>query len=457
MGMPEPKKYGKLLILMFLLLLGGLSLLLWSLAGLTEGTSPEITLDPRPAFLAGPQEFSLRVTDKGQGLKGVKVHVQQEGRKIPLLEERFPAPGFFGKGPRVFEARFGIDPAKQKLAQGKTQVIVEARDHSIRNGGDGNLGLLELPVIVDTVAPTLRVLAPQNYVNPGGTGLAVYHASPDAVSTGIFVEDVFFPGFPAVERPGQEAFHCYFALPLTAQDKTPISLWAVDEAGNERRVRFPAFVRKKTFRTDKLLLSTAFLRDTVQKFPEVSRAAGSDIEAFLDINRELRAQNARTFRALADKTDPRRLWEEPWLRLKNAATMATFGDRRLYFYENVQVDEQIHMGVDLASLAGAEVGAANRGRVIFAGDLGIYGLTVVLDHGQGIASTYSHLQKILVETGQDVPSGHGLGLTGQTGLAGGDHLHFGMMVSGVFVNPLEWWDPHWIKDNVTKKWEMGEK
>ncbi|MCP4682337.1 MAG: M23 family peptidase, partial [Desulfobacterales bacterium] len=40
---------------------------------------------------------------------------------------------------------------------------------------------------------------------------------------------------------------------------------------------------------------------------------------------------------------------------------------------------------------------------------------------------------------------------GQTGLAGGDHLHFGVMVGGVFVNPIEWWDSHWIQDNITRK------
>ncbi|MEN6509047.1 MAG: M23 family metallopeptidase, partial [Smithella sp.] len=44
-----------------------------------------------------------------------------------------------------------------------------------------------------------------------------------------------------------------------------------------------------------------------------------------------------------------------------------------------------------------------------------------------------------------------IGLTGSTGLAGGDHLHFSILVNGQFVNPTEWWDPHWIEDNVKKK------
>jgi len=140
-----------------------------------------------------------------------------------------------------------------------------------------------------------------------------------------------------------------------------------------------------------------------------------------------------------------------WLRLKNAANMARFGDKRDYYYKGKKIDEQVHMGVDLASLANSDVPAANNGRVIFADRLGIYGLTVVLDHGQGLASIYSHLSNIGVQIDQDVTKGEIIGSTGQTGLAGGDHLHFGVMVSGLFVNPIEWWDNHWIQDNIMKK------
>ena len=151
------------------------------------------------------------------------------------------------------------------------------------------------------------------------------------------------------------------------------------------------------------------------------------------------------------ETISKRLWEGASLSHKNAATTARFADRRLYYYKGKKIDEQVHLGVDLASLVNSEVQAANNGRVIFADCLGIYGVTIILDHGQGLASTYSHLSKKVIEVGQEVKKGEVIGLTGQTGLAGGDHLHFGIMIGGVLVNPIEWWDPHWVQDNITKK------
>src|SRR5512137_1829141 len=97
------------------------------------------------------------------------------------------------------------------------------------------------------------------------------------------------------------------------------------------------------------------------------------------------------------------------------------------------------------------VPAANSGIVVSTGFIGIYGQTVILDHGFGLFSMYSHLSQIAVKAGDRVAKETILGNTGSTGLAGGDHLHFSMMVQDTFVDPIEWWDPHWIRDNVTSK------
>ena len=116
------------------------------------------------------------------------------------------------------------------------------------------------------------------------------------------------------------------------------------------------------------------------------------------------------------------------------------------------MDEQVHLGVDLASFVNSPIPAANNGVVVLAEPLGIYGNAVIIDHGMGIFSMYGHLSRIDVKGGERVEKGKPIGVTGTTGLAGGDHLHYSVLVDGYFVNPVEWWDPHWLRDQVEKVW-----
>ncbi len=128
-----------------------------------------------------------------------------------------------------------------------------------------------------------------------------------------------------------------------------------------------------------------------------------------------------------------------------------FAERRTYFADGRQVSEATHYGFDLASTAAARVTVSNHGRVIFAEDLGIYGGCVLIDHGMGLTTLYAHLSRIDVSTGDRVKQGQTLGLTGATGLAGGDHLHFAILVGETYVDPLEWWDPKWVREHITAR------
>jgi murein DD-endopeptidase MepM/ murein hydrolase activator NlpD len=131
--------------------------------------------------------------------------------------------------------------------------------------------------------------------------------------------------------------------------------------------------------------------------------------------------------------------------------MSSFADQRTYVYEGREVDHQVHLGYDLASVARSPVPAANRGIVRMAGYFGIYGNAVVVDHGHGLMTLYAHLSSLDVSEGAEVQRGQVLGRTGATGLAGGDHLHFTTLVGGLPVDPTEWWDPAWIRDRVARK------
>ena len=280
----------------------------------------------------------------------------------------------------------------------------------------------------------------------------VYQTSSDTEKSGLFVDDLFFPGFP-VDGKSQEGIHaCYFAIPHNAGLNPTIYLWAKDRAGNRSKNTFYHHIRKKRFRKERINITDRFLKRVLPYFSfYLSNSEESDIKKYIKINNDLRKTDHSTLLKLKKKTTPKRLWQGTWVRLKSAATMARYGDHRSYFYKGMKVDEQDHLGIDLASLANSPIQAANHGRVIFAERNGIYGLTVALDHGQGLVSIYGHLNSIGVKLDQDVKKGDIIGLTGQTGLAGGDHLHFSIMVNGIFVNPIEWWDDHWIKDNITRK------
>jgi murein DD-endopeptidase MepM/ murein hydrolase activator NlpD len=450
------KKRNTGLILAIISILVVLGFLSWFLLTIFESEKPQIQLAPIPNFLAEKQEITLIITDMKRGLRNVKVSVKQGGQNITILNKMFPFEGLFNReGTHRFETKFSIDPSTLNLAQGRVDLYVHVWDYSRRSGGDGNLSTSEHKMIVDTIPPAIRAVSRLHYVNRGGTGLVVYQTSSDSVKSGLFINDYFFPGFQAAEE-SQEGMHvCYFGIPLDIKRNPEIYLWAEDKAGNRSKAKFYCRVREKRFRTDEIKITDRFLK---QIFPYFSfylkDTADEDIVRFLKINQDLRRENAEESYNLRTKTSPTRLWDGVWLRLKNAANMARFGDKRAYYYKGKKIDEQVHMGVDLASLANSDVPAANNGRVIFADRLGIYGLTVVLDHGQGLASIYSHLSNIGVQIDQDVKKGEIIGSTGQTGLAGGDHLHFGVMVSGLFVNPIEWWDNHWIQDNIIKKLDL---
>jgi murein DD-endopeptidase MepM/ murein hydrolase activator NlpD len=317
-------------------------------------------------------------------------------------------------------------------------------------------------VTVRLEKPTVSVLSTKHYINLGGSEMIVYRAAPEGIASGVQVGDVEYPGFPAsgITVDGMKvtdpAVHVAFFALLYDQDvNAPMRLFARDEAGNVATTVFDHKTFPKKFKSSKIDLSDALLdrvvpailAGTIEIKPE-----GSTIEKFLAINGELRRKNAATIASMASKTATDMLWGGvPFHPFTNNKVEAAFADFRTYFYQGKEVDKQVHLGFDLASFANRPVLAGNRGRVLYADNLGIYGNCVIIDHGLGVQSLYAHLSSIDVKPGTMVEKEQVLGKSGMTGIAGGDHLHFTMLVGGHMVNPIEWWDPHWIQDRVTRK------
>ncbi|MFZ2087264.1 MAG: M23 family metallopeptidase, partial [Desulfobaccales bacterium] len=295
-------------------------------------------------------------------------------------------------------------------------------------------------------------------LNPGGAGLVSYRVNKTPKESGVRINDLFFPGYPLSKGP-EGQYGAFISIPLDASGSLQAEIIARAGTGNEAKQSISLRVNPKRWRHDKMKLSDNFVSQVNDKFPEMRQ--GDPLQTFLAINQKMRLANHERVRQACAVSQPQPLWTGAFQRFPGG-TMARFGDKRSYILQNRTVDEQVHLGEDLASVVNAPVPAANNGVVVMAEPLGIYGNTVMLDHGMGIFSMYSHLSRLDVKTGERVEKGKAVGLTGTTGLALGDHLHYSVLVHGEFVNPVEWWDAHWFKDQVEKVWAQtaaseGEK
>ncbi|MCH7978317.1 MAG: M23 family metallopeptidase, partial [Acidobacteria bacterium] len=222
---------------------------------------------------------------------------------------------------------------------------------------------------------------------------------------------------------------------------------------------FPFRLLRKNFRSRDLQISDSFLQATVPSIlshtPELTDQ-GDLLKNYLMVNGQLRESNRAKIAELSKQTAAEFLWQGSFLQLMNSAVESQFADSRSYWYQGKQVDQQVHLGFDLAAVRNTPVEASNAGRVVFAEYLGIFGNTIILDHGFGLQSLYAHLHSFDVGVGDTVRRGQTIGKTGSTGLAGGDHLHFTMLLAGVEVNPIEWWDQRWIEQHILPKMPAGQ-
>lgn len=137
---------------------------------------------------------------------------------------------------------------------------------------------------------------------------------------------------------------------------------------------------------------------------------------------------------------PQKFWQGPFLRPNGSRVSTVFGVRR--YYNNVWAQNYYHRGVDYAGGYGSPVIAPAAGKVRLIGreDEGfhVHGNVVGIDHGQGVLSILMHLQDIDVEEGAIVKAGERIGTIGSTGASTGPHLHWGLYVNGVAVDPVPW-------------------
>ncbi|MGI9535747.1 MAG: M23 family metallopeptidase [Desulfocapsaceae bacterium] len=409
-----------------------------------EGEKPQLTLDSPQTYLGKKSMVEISGSDTKSGLRQLRVRISQGELVKELYLEEFPRTGFTGMiGQPEKKVKIPFNPADSGFKDGPAQIVLEAYDFSLRGLLKGNKTTIVHELSIDTTPPKVSILHSEQYINPGGTGIAIYRLTDADITSGVLINDQFHPGF-LVGDGRDDTYICFFALPYSADRLDATFVVASDPAGNKTQLPFSVVYKKKKFRQDRINVSDGFLDkkipEFIQYYPEMS---GSMVDKYLFTNNEVRQLNNSKISELCASPHSQRLWEGKFHRMPGSSR-AGFADHRTYFYANKPIDKQVHLGIDLASTRKAEVKAAENGIVIFADYLGIYGNMVMIDHGQGVFSLYSHLSQIDVALSDPVEKTTVIGLTGTTGMAGGDHLHFSMLVNGVFVTPKEWWDQHWI-------------
>jgi murein DD-endopeptidase MepM/ murein hydrolase activator NlpD len=414
---------------------------------LALSVTPVVQLQPQVTALGVATPLTLQVSDR-HGIREAVVSVEQNGIRYSAWETKQPARLIFwqrGVPDSVWNLVAGTKNMPQ-LKDGKAQLIVEVVSNDFR----GKTVRLERDVMVVTQPPVLTVDSDQHYLYLGMADLVTFSVGGYWTEAGVRVGDETFRSWPMPE--GKTGLFSLFAFAWNMPAGTVPLVYATNPAGNEvtaaMAFQFPKKEQPK-YRVRDLQIDDRFVQKVIGELDP--NGSGDPIARFVKINSEMRRANNKTLSDLRFKTEGRFLWSQPFLQQHNSKVESNFADERNYIYQGKKIDQQVHLGYDLSITQHVGVEASNDGRVVYAAPLGIYGNCIVLDHGYGLQTIYGHLSEIAVHEGDMVKRGQIMGKSGQTGMAGGDHIHFSMQLEGVQIDPKEWWDGHWIKDHVAKR------
>jgi murein DD-endopeptidase MepM/ murein hydrolase activator NlpD len=294
---------------------------------------------------------------------------------------------------------------------------------------------------VDLTPPSLEILSYPTSLREGSVGVLKVKSNGAEVS-------LEWNGKKVLMTPvSPEGYVALFPATLGVEG-IDLRITAKDQAGNSAQRTLRIAIKRANFKKERIDLTDDFINSVI--YPLLGgQAKGLDpVSAFKMVNEEWRNRDVKKLLEITQKSEPVKLWKGAFIQLPNSKVLSTYGVERFYYYKGQQVSQSRHMGYDFASVERAPVPASSDGVVAFVGTLGIYGNVVLIDHGLGLFSLYGHLSESSVKEGQYVKKGDIIGRTGTTGLALGDHLHFGILVHGQEVDPIYWLDPKWLKTNI---------
>ncbi len=387
-----------------------------------EREAPQVKLpDPLHWNMHDPLEITL---SDNSGLRDYRITLLLEDRELELAQ------GVVSDGNQSLTLAVSY-PDRILPRADKAQLNIQVRDTSLWRFFRGNETELSLPVVLDPNPPVVNVIGNSYAIATGGSAVVVFEAHDQNLDE-LYIQTRSGKRFEVAPFYEEGFYAALLARDVRDRDFAAHVI-ATDFAGNRTRVRIPLVHRTVNYRQSDITLSERFLRGKIEELHYRYDATGRNDDSlepkdkFLFVNEVLRAANDELLTEITSALPDERIDDlqiAPFRPLPGSAVVAHFGDRRDFFYNGERISHSYHLGLDLASVAQAEVFASNPGQVVFTGDVGIYGNTPVIHHGLGLYSFYSHSTNIRVQEGQWVESGDVVGTTGTSGLALGDHLHF---------------------------------
>ncbi|MBF0565949.1 MAG: M23 family metallopeptidase [Nitrospirae bacterium] len=375
------------------------------------------------------KELHLKVTSNRK-IHSVKITISQGGKVVELVNVSPNANGV--------EFPLIVEPRKLSIADGEAEVSVFAKAGFLAKTQ------MKFKSIVKTTPPMVSVID-NSYLADQGSSAAVLINAKDASRVYVKEGEKTFAATNSI-FDDKSRYFCIYPIDTELPLNTAITVVAEDDVGNRSQSAIKTILKRTIWRQDTLKISDDFIRRVVN--PLLGDENLPPVESFIKVNEHLRQESENKVKEITKKSADKILWDGPFIQLPNSQVFAHFGDKRSYEYDGKIVSHSIHYGFDLATIANHPVEASNSGVVVYAGELGIYGNAIIIDHGLDLFSLYGHLSSVGVSQGQQVKKHEVIGKSGMTGFAGGDHLHFAILDHGQYVNPVHWWDKMWIEKRV---------
>ena len=423
-------------------------------------TSPKFEKSPPQIALASEIYWNLtsplkiKISDD-TGLKLIRVNLSDGSSVIPLVNEELNVPQTAVEIPVEFPKNLIFNSDKNY----KLEII--ATDVSVWNFAQGNKAEKTANIIIDNKKPVINIIAQSYKITKGGSAVVVFGASDERLDQ-VYIHTNYGKNFKAIPFAKDGYYASLVAWPANLEEFRA-EVVATDLAGNVSTSQIKYFYQDRKYKLSNIKLSANFISgkvsDLASQYAQNFNSM-SDLDKFKFVNETLRNKNSDDLHAATSAVHEDKIESfepKPFYPLAKGAAVASFADHRIFFMDERQVSESWHMGLDLASVANADIKESNYGKVVFAQENGIFGLNLGIYYGFGLYGIYGHCSATQLSVGSDVKPGDTLAQTGSSGFAFGDHLHFGIVVQGVDVRPEEWMDSKWIKDNISDVLESSKK